>query len=196
LATSVLRIFKGIPPDLVSMESFWQHSVACGLAARLLATYRRDANPERFFVAGMLHDVGRLILYTRIPDLGRETLLEAKVRRVLLHEVEMKQLGFSHAAVGGILMQMWKLPSTLEDVVSYHHEPHNATRFPAEAAIVHVADIIAHAMEFGNSGETHVPPLNPDAWNRLGISPSVLPVILEQMDRQFKETMHSLFADA
>jgi HD-like signal output (HDOD) protein len=196
LATSVMRMFKGIPTDLVNMDSFWRHSIGCGLAARLVGTYRREANSERLFVAGMLHDVGRLILYTKLPDLSRDTLLEAKTRSMLLHQMELEKLGFSHAAVGGVLIDAWRLPATLEEVVAHHHDPRNATRFPVEAAIVHIADIIAHSLEIGNSGETHVPPLEPEAWNRLGLQPSVLEVIVEQLDRQFQETLHSLVADA
>jgi HD-like signal output (HDOD) protein len=196
LATSVMRMFKGIPTDLVNMDSFWRHSISCGLAARLLATYRREGNAERFFVAGMLHDIGRLIMYGKLPELSRDTLLEAKSRRMLLHQVEMEKLGFSHAAVGGALIDTWRLPATLEEVVTHHHDPRNSTRFPVEAAIVHLADIIAHALEIGNSGESHVPPLENEAWERLGLQPSVLEVIVDQLERQFQETLHSMVADA
>ena len=68
LATSVMKMFKGLPQNLVSMDSFWRHSIACGLAARMIGSFRRETKPERFFVAGMLHDIGRLIMYTKIPD--------------------------------------------------------------------------------------------------------------------------------
>ena len=63
LATSIVTLFRRIPEQFVSMESFWKHSVACGLAARVLAGLNRESNVERFFVAGILHDVGRLIMY-------------------------------------------------------------------------------------------------------------------------------------
>ena len=144
----------------------------------------------------MLHDIGRLILFSKMPELSRDTLLEAKTRRLMLHQVEAEKLGFSHAAVGGVLVDTWRLPATLEEVVTHHHDPRNATRFPVEAAIIHLADIIAHALEVGNSGETHVPPLDTDAWDRLGLQPSVLEVIIDQLDRQFRETLHSMVADA
>ena len=54
LATSVMKLFQGIPPDLINMEAFWKHSIACGVAARVLAAHKREANIERFFVAGIL----------------------------------------------------------------------------------------------------------------------------------------------
>jgi HD-like signal output (HDOD) protein len=68
LATSVIDMFKGVPTAHITMESYWQHSVACGLAARILASLRREPNPEQFFVAGLLHDIGRLIMYIQLSD--------------------------------------------------------------------------------------------------------------------------------
>jgi HD-like signal output (HDOD) protein len=83
LATSAMNMFRGIPGNLVSMDSFWRHSVGCGLAARVVATYRREPNAERFFVAGMLHDIGRPVLYSKISDDAREAILLAKADRGL-----------------------------------------------------------------------------------------------------------------
>jgi len=65
LATSMLQVFKGIPEDFITMETFWRHSIACGVIARIIAGYRREPNVETFFTAGILHDIGRLIMYTR-----------------------------------------------------------------------------------------------------------------------------------
>jgi HD-like signal output (HDOD) protein len=195
LATSVMKMFDGIKGDLVSMDSYWRHSIACGLAARLLATFRREANAERFFVAGMLHDIGRLVLYTKLTDISREILLEAKTNRKLLYEAERERLGFTHAVVGGVLLQTWKLPTSLEEIVMYHHNPRAATRFPVETAIVHVADIIVHSMGLGTTGEVFVPPLDPEAWERLGIQPSVLAGVEDQIDLQYKDALQTMLAD-
>ncbi len=196
LATSVMQMFKGIGEDLVNMHSFWRHSIACGLAARLLAMFRRETNAERFFVAGMLHDIGRLVLYTKLTEPSKEMLLAAKNEKQLLYEVERQRLGFTHAVVGGVLLQTWKLPTSLEEIVMYHHNPKAATRFPVETALVHVADIIAHAMQLGSSGEIFVPPLDQDAWDRLNLQPSILASVEEQLDRQYQDLLQTMLADA
>jgi HD-like signal output (HDOD) protein len=192
LATSIIKLFKGIPRDLVDMEAFWKHCVAVGIAARTLATFRRETNVERFFVAGILHDIGRLVMYLKIPDLSRESLLRAKNNNELLHVAESEQIGFDHAAVGRVLMQAWKLPAYQEEVVAFHHKPHLATRFPVETAIVHVADIIAHSMHLGTSGEQFVPPLREEAWDRLGLPVSILAPMFEQVDRQFSDAVQHI----
>src|SRR5437773_5765052 len=68
IATSVVDTFAGVRPDFVNMESFWRHSLACGIGARILGIMKRMPNPERFFVAGLLHDVGRLVLFSQSPE--------------------------------------------------------------------------------------------------------------------------------
>lgn len=189
LATSIIKMFKGIPADLVDMEKFWKHSVGVGITARTIAAFRRETNVERFFVAGILHDIGRLLMYMKIPDLSREALMRSKKNSELLYVAEAEQIGFDHAAVGRALMQKWKLPFYQEEVVAFHHKPNLATRFPVETAIVHVADIIAHSMGLGSSGERFVPPLNLEAWERLALPVSVLAPTFEQVDRQFDDAV-------
>jgi HD-like signal output (HDOD) protein len=189
LATSIIKMFKGIPDDLVSMEKFWKHSIGVGIAARTLAAFRREMNVERFFVAGILHDVGRLLMFTKISDLSRAAITRAKETHELLYVAEQETIGFDHAAAGRALLQQWKLPHYLEEVVAFHHKPLLATRFPLEAATVHVADIVAHAMQLGSSGERHVPHINSEAWENLGLAVSVLSPAFEQIDRQYRDAV-------
>ena len=94
LGTSVLEIFKDIPADLVDMKSFWEHSVACGAAARMIASYRNIVNTERLFVAGLLHDIGRLVTYKYLPQQGREMLFHAQRTDCLLTVGRVRSAGF------------------------------------------------------------------------------------------------------
>ena len=105
LGTSVLNIFNDIPADLVDMKSFWEHSVACGTAARMIGSYKNIANSERLFVAGLLHDIGRIIIYKNLPSAGREMLLYAQQADCLLRSAELAVLGFDHGQIGAMLMQ-------------------------------------------------------------------------------------------
>ena len=74
LATTVIQMFKGIPNDLIQVKSFWQHSIGCGIGSRLLASFQKMANVEHFFVSGLLHDIGRLILYSNKSEDARKAL--------------------------------------------------------------------------------------------------------------------------
>lgn len=195
LATSVVSLFQDVPPDLVEMDGFWRHSLACGVAARVLAGLRREHNVERFFVAGILHDVGKLVIYTRIPGQARAVLEEALDTHALLHQVERTVLGFDHAQVGAALLEQWNLPTSLQEAVHYHHAPGRAQRFPVETAAVHAADIVAIALGLGNGGERFVPPLSPEAWDKLGIHCDLLPAVLEELDRQYEAAVQLLGVD-
>jgi len=192
LAISVMGLFKGIPEELITMELFWRHSIACALAARVLATSQRESNLERFFVAGILHDIGRLVMFLRIPDLCREMIVIAKNERRCLYEVEQQRLGFDHSAVGGGLLRMWKLPQRVTEPVEYHHCCNQANQFPRETAIMHCADLIAHALQYGSSGDALVPVLSSGAWERLAISHLELPALVSQIESQFEVIASSL----
>ncbi|NDY41295.1 HDOD domain-containing protein [Dissulfurirhabdus thermomarina] len=189
LATSIVKMFEGVSSDLVDMEKFWRHSVACGVAARILGTYQRYPNVERLFVASLLHDIGRLILYLQVPQEARRALTAAREEGRLVRDVEEEVLGFDHADVGRALLKFWKLPPSLVEAVTYHHRPRRAMLFPVEAATAHLADFIVNARQLGTSGERFVPPLDADAWRTLGLSVNVLSPVLAQLERQYKDVV-------
>jgi putative nucleotidyltransferase with HDIG domain len=193
LAISVMDAFKGIPEDLVNMAQFWRHSIATGLAARLLATSQREANIERFFVAGILHDIGRLVMYVRVPDLCLELLEEARATGSLLYKEERERFSFDHADVGGALLRQWKIPPSVGEPVGSHHDCRKANYYPREASILHFADIVAHAMGLGNSGEIFIPELGDGVWERLQLSCYFLPTLIKQIDTNFAQTVAVLF---
>ncbi|MFB3925992.1 MAG: HDOD domain-containing protein [Syntrophales bacterium] len=194
LATSIISMFKGISRSLVDMESFWRHSIACGIAAKILATYRRtETNVERYFVAGTVHDIGRLIIYQKKPDLARKAFIQCRTDGDLLYAAERKILGFDHADVGRLLLQTWNLPPSLTEVVSFHHNPKGASSYPVETSVIHVADIIAHCMRLGSSGEHYIPPLSESAWDIIGLPTSVLSPVLDQLEREFTDVQRLIF---
>jgi len=192
LATSVTDLFKGIPSDLIDVEDFWKHSLAVGVAARVIAGLRSEANIERFFVAGILHDVGRLVFLLRAPEKTREVIVRARQREALLFETEREMLGFDHGRMGGTLMDHWKMPDALREAIRLHHEPHRAERYPIEAATIHVADVVATGLQMGSSGERYVPPISAGAWAKLGISPGMMGFVVEDVERQYGAAVHLL----
>jgi HD-like signal output (HDOD) protein len=194
MGTSIINMFKGISKSLVDMDSFWRHSIACGIAAKILATYRRiGTNPEQYFVAGIVHDIGRLIIYEKIPEQASEALLLSKNEGYLLYESERKIFGFTHSDVGRLLMQIWKLPPNLEEVIAFHHQPQMASSYALETAIIHIADIIVHGMQLGTSGEHRIPPLDSNAWDLIGLPNSILSPAMDQIEREVAEIQQVIF---
>ena len=195
LAISVTGVFKGIPEGLINMTSFWQHSITCGIVARILATYRRDANVERFFVAGMLHDVGQLILCTKAPELVKEMIATSRESGTPHFSIQRSILGFDHGDVGGELLKRWKIPAIISEPVACHHAPGRGELYPMETSLMHVADVIGHAMQVGFGGEPFVPPLDERSWERLAIPISLLATIMKQADAQLSDAMEILSGD-
>jgi len=188
LATSVLNQFRGIPDDVLDVDSFWRHSIVTGLAARSISALSGEYNVERFFVAGLLHDVGRLVLCIRAPDETREIIKKAEVSGRPLCVEEQDAFGFDHAELGGQLLKAWNLPGRLIEAVSCHHDPAKAKNHPEETAVVNLADAIAYSMKLGSSGETFVHPMEPRSWENIGLPESLyLPMVKDKIDQQFED---------
>ncbi len=185
LATSVIQAFSGVPEELISVRDFWSHSLGTGVMARLFAQQRRDNNVERFFLAGVLHGVGRLILLLRAPEEERKAFELARESGEFLFRAEKQVLGFSHAKVGEALIEAWNLPPAFREAIAYQHQPQRAITFGMEASTVHLADIVATSLEWGSIGETMVPPMEASAWDAMGLEIDVLPSLFQDAARQY-----------
>ncbi len=191
LATVVLTQFRGVDARLVDMTSFWQHSFACGIAARAFAALRRESNAERFFVAGLLHDIGSLVLYQELPERAQAALLEHQHSQTALDEVERSVIGCDHGQVGAALMTLWKLPEFYREVAANHHGGSCRTS-SVGAAVVHIADLLVTALTLGTNGESFLPRFCAEAWDLVGQPPSVLGQVAEEVLSLLQEAM-SLF---
>lgn len=194
LGVSVITAFDNIPEESFTLKEFWLHSVTCGIIARLLAGQVGVAGDEKFFIAGLLHDIGRLIMLKNHPKAATEVLRLAKTGRRGLVEMENAVWGCNHAEIGGRLLKSWRLPAFLEVLVHHHHSPMTAS-MAQESAIVHVADYITHGLGIGSSGASLVPELNTNAWKILELSRNDLASIAKQAERQSNDVMAAFFPD-
>ena len=127
---------------------------------------------EQMFVSGLLHDLGRLILFIHYPKESHDIIVRSRNRSRLLFKEESDYLGCDHAEVGKELVKQWKLPLILENNVYYHHRP-SAAQKPVPAAIVHLADIVVNSLGIGSSGEKIIPHFDDAIWENLSISPQL-----------------------
>ena len=189
LATVVLTQFRGVDANLVTMKSFWQHSFACGIAARSLATLRRESNVEHFFVAGLLHDIGSLVLYQEFPQRAAVALEMHRRDKAALDEVERAVIGCDHGQVGAALMTLWKLPESYREVAANHHNPTGCRSPSMGAAVVHIADLLVSALALGGNGETGLPLFCAEAWDVVALPPSDLGRVAEGVLSLLDETL-------
>jgi len=176
LSLSVARSFAGLPNDLVSMENFWKHSLLCALSARHLAKLTRRCEPDALFTAGLLHDIGELIIFNRLPQQAKQaltTVLDAE-GELPIYQAERTTMGFDHSAVGGELARAWNLPALLEECISHHHNLVKADKHPREVALIHLANIIAQMAEIDSTELDDVEPIDPKAWEVTGLDAEVI----------------------
>lgn len=140
LTTTVVRGFKHIPASLVNMDDFWLHSLCCGEIARLLAKEARVLHGERLFIAGLLHRVGSLVLYMKLPEQARQVLEIAGGDERLWPGLERTLIGCDHVEVGAELAKSWRLPPGLCAAIRWQLQPTQAEDYRMEASLVYLAN--------------------------------------------------------
>lgn len=188
LAVSVMGAFGGVREDVLQVMAFWKHTISCGIISRSIAIYRRETNQERYFVSGMLHDVGILAMCGTIPERVRMIQQERKAGHKLYYATEITHLGFEHGAVGSALLAKWKIPPNISEPIAYHHINPTLSRYPVEAATLHLANVICHTLGHGLAEDWQIPPLDNDAWKLLDIPVRQLETIIRQSEAQIEET--------
>lgn len=172
LSMSVASSFEGLPNELVTMENFWRHSLYCALAARALAKQAGRCDPDALFTAGLLHDIGELIIFNRLPDKARDALLRVleSGEELAVQQAERQVMGFDHGQVGGELAREWRLPPLLEECIANHHDITASVRHRRETALVHLANSIALMAELDTLDPLDAPPIDPYAWELTGFA--------------------------
>lgn len=193
LGISVLKVFEGIPEHVLNMEKFWKHSISCAVFSGLISSRMGSLSEERFFVAGLLHDLGRLIMIKSMPNACLKALIMSIEENIPLYQAEESFFGFNHARVGGLLCREWKMPVTLEEMVFNHHEPDKARNI-SEAGVVHLANILSQATLPEIVPEGAFPGLSETVWDSIGIDPSDLLPIVRQAEKQTEDIVQ-IFLD-
>lgn len=195
LGVSVVEYFEDVPPELLDMRNFWMHSIACGVFARILAGHLAGQSEERFFLGGLIHDVGRLVTLKNAPQCTAAALRKSLATPSLMHEAERDIFGFDHADVAARLMLLWQFPSSLAEMVAGHHAPMSAQE-PLDAAIVHCADVFARSLWAGYRATFYVPRLQQEAWELLALSPNIIPPAYAHAEHMISDIYASFLGDA
>ena len=185
LGITIMEAFKDIPRQVMDVTSFMEHSLGCGIVARILAAYANITATEQLFVSGLLHDIGRLVVCRYFPQIMGSILANARHANMSVMLSERTLAGKPHTQIGKALIKKWKLPYSLENNVLYHHNP-SASPNPEAATVVQMADIIMHGLGFSGSGEHRVPGFDASAWDRLKIPAGALPAVVRQSVHQIE----------
>lgn len=128
---------------------FWEHSLGCGLVSRFCARKARFKEPDRAYLAGLLHDLGELVNMLSFQEEFRAAAQLARSEGIPLHEAEHAALGFTHCDTGKILAEHWRLPEDITEVVEHHHDVQQAKLHPVLVALVSLSDHLCQMYELG-----------------------------------------------
>lgn len=185
-AASVTGYFTPPPQVPFNLTQFWRHGIGTALCARALARLvKLDA--ETAFTAGLLHDIGVMLLLTTRPGHYADVLAHRDAEDCHLVEAEREVLGFDHAAAGAALASRWSFPREIVDAVALHHAPQADPESGGQATlvdVVHLANILAHALDLGGAPQALVPPVDADAWRRMGLDGDALQSLLPGIERE------------
>ncbi len=188
LTTSVVHGFRRIPASLVNMNDFWLHSIYCGEIARMLAREAAVLHGERLFVAGLLHRVGSLIFYMKMPERAREILMLADGDDRLLPELERELIGFTYAEVGAELAKAWKLPLALSEAIRWHTQPERAESHGVEASLVYLANSLKNVYLSGVSVREALGEISEDILGTARIDENRILYVLSGMAQKLEST--------
>jgi HD-like signal output (HDOD) protein len=188
LTTSVFDLFPSrTAKGRRLQEALWDHSLGCAIGAKAIGEVLRHEKLEELFVAGLLHDIGKIVEMVRLPDEFEKISLRAREGRMMIAAAETEILGCTHAETGRLLLDRWRLPVRLMTPIACHHSPLAAGSFAPEASIVHLADILARALQIGSGGDDLVPLLDKSAWELLRLKTSSLEPIMSAMLEAFED---------
>jgi putative nucleotidyltransferase with HDIG domain len=176
LGISVFEIMEKV------MSGLWNHSLGVAVASRAIAEKKGLKDPEDISIAGLLHDLGKVILMLEYQEQYEAALQESREKGISIYEAEKIMFSDPHSNVGLWLSEKWRFPKNLIEVIAYHHSPNLAKTAPMETAVVHMADILVRARGVGFAGDPFVPVVNNMAFEMLNLSESDIKEILAKID--------------
>jgi putative nucleotidyltransferase with HDIG domain len=171
----------------------WKHCVTAALGAQLVA---RDLGDDESvtFTAGLLHDVGKIVLSSALTDKHARILEETEKHQRSMHDTERLLLGFAHAEVGARLLERWKLPTPLVAAVRHHHTPADADTHARLTALVYLGNMIAHCMGYTSGYQSFALHGRAEVFDILQLDPQRWPLYLVRAWQKLPLTQSLLYS--
>ncbi|HBA72359.1 MAG: HD family phosphohydrolase [Geobacteraceae bacterium GWC2_55_20] len=165
----------------------WEHSLGVGVAANLLARKLGLPECEEIATAALLHDIGKVIVSLKCSEAAKEILGLTNERQIYTMEAEREVIGTDHAEIGGWLAKSWFLPDKLSEPIAFHHDVDKSLNHRIKTSVVHIADVLIKASDFGNSGDRYVPVIQKIAWDTLKLDEQIMTELVAEIEDKLIE---------
>jgi uncharacterized domain HDIG len=166
----------------IEQEDLWKHSLLTAMAAKQLCRHRGLPYGDIAFTAGLLHDIGKLIISIYVQEVGDFILKKVTEAKLSFVELEEKVIGFDHARVGGFMARSWNLPEELVAAISFHHSLSDAQNHAELASVIHVANGLASLLGVGGGVDSVFNPIRQKALDLLNLEESDLKLLMLNLE--------------
>lgn len=187
LSVSISNSFHDIPETLISKKDFWAHSTLCAYAAEELSDLYNIRSKGAIYTAGLLHDIGQLILFANYPDKSLQVLERCIDSHEELDqaEIEYAVFGFTHAQIGYELARKWNFPLMLQECIAYHHSPNEANNYRQEVLTINMSNILAILIEINSTNINDVPCINKNVHEEFNKTLNDITNVCERIEQKF-----------
>jgi HD-like signal output (HDOD) protein len=195
-ALSVVNIFTK-DREILNFKptDLWAHSIAVGIATRLIGSAVGEKELENYFLAGIIHDIGKLLFIEFIPKDYEKVLKLVGEKNCSIKDAEIEILGMDHCKAGQILAEKWKLPNGLQDAILLHHTGIKVNQTNKLLASVHIADILTTALNLGKSGDQIIPEPNLKVWEIINLPKGFFAAIKKKLIEDFTQTVSVMLSE-
>lgn len=196
IGTVLGGVFGKMDNKIFFMEDFWFHSVKTAILARFLCRQTSITSlaqqAETLFTAGLLHEIGRLILVQKLPELSIQVQQAIDMDDADLFESEKTIFGFTHCETGAAFIKKWGLPDILSDIAKFHHMPEQSAEYQDEARMIFLANNLVFLVAPIQQEEVEYALEDIDGWQKLGLTAKQITESSILADEQVYEVMDSL----
>ncbi|MCR4315731.1 MAG: HDOD domain-containing protein [Planctomycetes bacterium] len=186
LSISVIDLFKGKESSSLNFLAFWEHSIGTAVIAEQLANELESSEVEDAFVAGLLHDLGKLIIALHLKEDQAKVVEMMQADNMFSFDAEREIIGANHGKIGELIAEQWKFPENLARAMGYHHQPDRSRQHRELVFLIHTADVLAHAIGFGAENEYACPGISDEVWEQLALTPSKIDAVYERAIPAYK----------
>ncbi|MBI5325673.1 MAG: HDOD domain-containing protein [Ignavibacteriae bacterium] len=190
LTLSVIDVFSSTKSlTYFNLVDLWKHSIAVGVVSRKIAKVIGVKNTENYFLAGIVHDIGKLFFMRTFGDEYNKIVKYGLDNKLVITDAENEIYGFNHMDVGEMLAEKWQLPSSIQHAIKNHHNDRIKADSPELTVCVHLADVIARIMELGNPGDSLVYTPSEEVWKILQIPPETFVKMYNGIINEYRQSV-------